>query len=160
MLSLLWTGERFAARIVGTGELRTSESLLEVMPIVLGAALPAQVRTALARQVRRHLSEHGPATETPGSPHYSPDGYWRGPIWAPSTILIEDGLRRAGQASLADEVSRRFRRLCEASGFAENFDAMTGAGQRDRAYTWTASSYLILAEAAVARESVRRHASH
>jgi glycogen debranching enzyme len=160
MLSLLWTGERFAARIVGTGELRTSESLLEVMPIVLGAALPPQVRTALARQVRRHLSEHGPATETPGSPHYSPDGYWRGPIWAPSTILIEDGLRRAGRASLADEVSRRFRRLCEASGFAENFDAMTGAGQRDRAYTWTASSYLILAEAAVARESVRRNASH
>ena len=155
MLSLLWTGERFAARIVGTGELRTSESLLDVMPVVLGAALPDRVRTALAGQVRRHLSEHGPATETPGSPHYDPDGYWRGPIWAPSTILIEDGLRRAGHASLADEVSRRFRRLCETSGFAENFDATTGAGQRDRAYTWTASSYLILAEAAAARESAR-----
>jgi glycogen debranching enzyme len=151
MLSLLWTGERFAARIVGTGELRTSESLLGVMPIVLGASLPAQVHTALAREVRRHLSEHGPATETVGSPHYSPDGYWRGPIWAPSTILIEDGLRRAGHADLADEVSRRFRLLCETSGFAENFDATTGAGQRDRAYTWTASGYLILAEAAARR---------
>jgi glycogen debranching enzyme len=152
MLSLLWTGERFAARIVGTGELRTSESLLDVMPVVLGASLPAQVHAALARQVRRHLSEHGPATETPGSPHYSPDGYWRGPIWAPSTVLIEDGLRRAGHAGLADEVSRRFRLLCETSGFAENFDATTGAGQRDRAYTWTASSYLIIAEAAARRE--------
>ena len=45
------------------------------------------------------------------------------------------------------------RALCETSGFAENFDATTGAGQRDRAYTWTASSYLILAEAAIRRES-------
>lgn len=155
MLSLLWTGERFAARIVGTGELRTSESLLDMMPIVLGTSLPAQVHTALAHQVRRHLSEHGPATETLSSPHYSPDGYWRGPIWAPSTILIEDGLRRAGHVSLADEVSRRFLLLCETSGFAENFDATTGAGQRDRAYTWTASSYLILAEAAEGRRSLR-----
>jgi glycogen debranching enzyme len=152
MLALLWTGDRFAARIVGTGELRTSESLLDVMPVVLGAALPVHVHTALARQVRRHLSEHGPATETLDSPRYDADGYWRGPIWAPSTILIEDGLRRAGHLDLADEVSRRFRLLCETSGFAENFDATTGAGQRDRAYTWTASSYLILAEAAARRE--------
>jgi glycogen debranching enzyme len=155
MLSLLWTGDRFAARIVGTGELRASESLLDVMPVVLGASLPAEVHTALAGQVRRHLSEYGPATETPSSPDYSADGYWRGPIWAPSTILIEDGLRRAGHVDLANEVSRRFRLLCETSGFAENFDATTGAGQRDRAYTWTASSYLILAEAAAGRESLR-----
>jgi glycogen debranching enzyme len=154
MLELLWTGERFAARIVATGQLRTSESLLDVMPIVLGDLLPAQVHTALAREVRRHLSEHGPATETLGSPRYSADGYWRGPIWAPSTVLIEDGLRRAGHVELADVVSRRFRALCETSGFAENFDAATGAGQRDRAYTWTASSYLILAGAAARRDPV------
>jgi Trehalase len=156
MLSLLWTGSRFAARIVSTGELRVSESLLDVMPIVLGDALPAQVHTALAREVRRHLSAHGPATETLGSPRYSADGYWRGPIWAPPTVLIEHGLRRAGHIELAGEVSRRFRVLCETSGFAENFDAVTGAGQRDRAYTWTASSYLILAEAAELREPVHK----
>jgi hypothetical protein len=48
--------------------------------------------------------------------------------------------------SLADEISTRFRTLCENSGFAENFDARTGEGLRDRAYTWTASSYLLLAE--------------
>jgi glycogen debranching enzyme len=136
MLELLWTGDRFAARIVATGQLRTSESLLDVMPIVLGDLLPPHVHTALAREVRRHLSEHGPATETLGSPRYSADGYWRGPIWAPSTVLIEDGLRRAGHVELADEVSRRFRVLCETSGFAENFDAATGVGQRDRAYTY------------------------
>ena len=42
-------------------------------------------------------------------------------------------------------MSARFRALCERSGFAENFDARTGAGLRDRAYTWTAAAYLTLA---------------
>jgi len=32
-------------------------------------------------------------------------------------------------------------------GFAENFNALTGTGLRDRAYTWTAAGYLLLAEA-------------
>jgi glycogen debranching enzyme len=152
MLEQLWTGERFAARDLATGRLHESESLLDTMPIVLGADLPTAVHTRLAERIERHLSDHGPATERLESPHYNPDGYWRGPIWAPSTVLIEDGLRRAGHIGLADEISRRFRALCEHSGFAENFDAATGAGQRDRAYTWTASSYLLLARDAVRRE--------
>ena len=101
-------------------------------------------------------SAHGLATEPLDSPHYQSDGYWRGPIWAPSTVLIEDGLRVSGYAELADEVSRRFRLLCEASGFAENFDALSGAGLRDRAYTWTASAYLLLARQAVERATVAR----
>jgi hypothetical protein len=56
-------------------------------------------------------------------------------------------LRRGGFPHLAGEISGRFRALCERSGFAENFDALTGAGLRDRAYTWTASAYLVLAAA-------------
>ena len=148
MIDGLWTGERFAARIVETGELRTSDSLLDTMPIILGEHLPAAVHTALAERIARHLTEHGPATERTDSALYEADGYWRGPIWAPSTVLIEDGLRRAGHTVLADTISERFRHLCETSGFAENFDARTGAGLRDRAYTWTASAYLILARAA------------
>ncbi|MDF3142831.1 MULTISPECIES: hypothetical protein [unclassified Streptomyces] len=58
-----------------------------------------------------------------------------------------------GHHSLADEISARFRTLCETHGFAENFDALTGTGLRDRAYTWTASSYLLLAEAHAHRDS-------
>lgn len=87
-----------------------------------------------------HLTRFGLATELPQSPEYQPDGYWRGPIWAPTTVLVEDCLRRAGFVALADEVSARFRQLCETSGFAENFDALSGEGLRDRAYTWTASA--------------------
>ncbi|MGI5151825.1 amylo-alpha-1,6-glucosidase [Plantactinospora sp. CA-294935] len=153
MLDQLWTGDRFAARSAETGQAQASTSLLDLMPITLGADLPADVAAALARRIETHLTAYGLATEPVDSADYVADGYWRGPIWAPSTILIEDGLRRAGHTGLADEISHRFRTLCEKSGFAENFDAETGAGLRDRAYTWTASSYLILAAAQERRRS-------
>jgi glycogen debranching enzyme len=147
LLDQLWTGDRFDARGARTGQRHASTSLLDLMPIVLGDDLPGPVAAALAARIETHLTAHGLATEPLDSCHYTADGYWRGPIWAPSTVLIEDGLRRAGYTALADEISQRFRALCEKSGFAENFDAETGAGLRDRAYTWTASSYLILAAA-------------
>ena len=152
MLDHLWTGDRFLTRSVADGATWDSSSLLDLMPIVLGEHLPHAVSRVLADRIETHLTPHGLATELPASPHYQPDGYWRGPIWAPATVLIEDGLRRSGHRRLADEISTRFRTLCEAHGFAENFDALTGTGLRDRAYTWTASSYLLLAEAHETRE--------
>ncbi|MGC4767373.1 amylo-alpha-1,6-glucosidase [Micromonospora sp. DT44] len=156
MLRELWDGERFAARSPHTGQRRTSRSLLDLMPVALGADLPTPIADALARGIEAHLTTHGLATEPTDSTHYLADGYWRGPIWAPSTVLVEDGLRRAGHTAIADDISQRFLALCEKSGFAENFDAETGAGLRDRAYTWTASSYLILAAAQQERRAARR----
>lgn len=153
MLDQLWTGDRFAARGVATGDTWSTSSLLDLMPIVLGEHLPDDVSSVLADRIEAHLTPYGLATELPTSPHYRSDGYWRGPIWAPATVLVEDGLRRAGHERLADEISARFRALCEAHGFAENFDALTGTGLRDRAYTWTAASYLSLAEAHARRDS-------
>ncbi|MER5796198.1 trehalase family glycosidase [Streptomyces sp. NPDC001980] len=153
LLDELWTGERFVARGVDSGATWSSSSLLDLMPIALGEHLPEDVAKSLADRIEAHLTPHGLATELPTSSHYRPDGYWRGPIWAPATVLIEDGLRRSGHRRLADEISVRFRRLCETHGFAENFDALTGAGLRDRAYTWTAAGYLLLAEAHALRAS-------
>ncbi|GGL07709.1 amylo-alpha-1,6-glucosidase [Streptomyces flaveus] len=147
MLDQLWTGDRFVACAVHSGDTWSTSSLLDLMPIALGEHLPEEVGSVLAERIEAHLTAFGLATELPTSPHYLPDGYWRGPIWAPATVLVEDGLRRAGHVRLADEISARFRALCETNGFAENFDALTGTGLRDRAYTWTASSYLLLAEA-------------
>ncbi|MFJ7049953.1 amylo-alpha-1,6-glucosidase [Streptomyces sp. NPDC101112] len=160
MLDELWTGERFVTRGVDTAETWDSSSLLDLMPIALGEHLPEDVGKLLAARIETHLTPYGLATELPSSPHYLPDGYWRGPIWAPATILIEDGLRRAGHHHLADEISARFRALCETHGFAENFDALTGTGLRDRAYTWTAAAYLLLAEAHTLRYPAPAPAAH
>ncbi|MEU6668093.1 trehalase family glycosidase [Streptomyces sp. NPDC046727] len=152
MLDELWTGERFVARGVDSAATWDSSSLLDLMPMALGEHLPERIGKTLAARIEAHLTSYGLATELPTSAHYLSDGYWRGPIWAPATVLVEDGLRRAGHDRLADEISARFRALCETHGFAENFDALTGTGLRDRAYTWTASAYLLLAEAHAHRD--------
>ncbi len=153
LLDELWNGDAFIARGAMDGEPSASTSLLNLLPLVLGDRLPEAVRSAVARAAGAHLTDWGLATEPATSPHYEDDGYWRGPIWAPSTALIEAGLRDSGCTALADDVSARFRRLCERSGFAENFDARTGAGLRDRAYTWTAAVYLTLAAEHVERQA-------
>ena len=77
---------------------------------------------------------------------YTEDGYWRGPIWGPSTLLIVAGLREAGFGELAQRIADGYCRMCEKSGFAENFNALTGEGLRDRAYTWASSVYLLLCD--------------
>ncbi|MDF2922774.1 MAG: hypothetical protein K0R57_1688 [Paenibacillaceae bacterium] len=46
---------------------------------------------------------------------------------------------------LAREIARLFCRLCGHGGMAENFHPLTGEGQRDRMYSWTASVFLIMA---------------
>lgn len=153
LLAELWHDGRFVAVGVHSGRRSATSSLLTKLPIVAASLLPTEVVDAVARDIETHLTEWGPATQRVDTPEYESDGYWRGPIWAPSTVLIEDGLRASGHNDLADEVSARFRRLCETSGFAENFDAVTGEGLRDRAYTWTASAYLVLARDAVLRSS-------
>ena len=149
----LWRGDGYVARGAVDGVDATRSSLLPSISVVAADRLPAAAQDALAGGIAGFLTPWGPATERPDSEHYADDGYWRGPIWAPSTMLIEDGLRRAGQTALADDISARFRRLCENGGFAENFDARTGEGLRDRAYTWTAAVYLIFARDAVRRDA-------
>jgi hypothetical protein len=154
LMGELWDGEQFVARSVSGRRVGSTSSLLTALPLIASHRLPEEVGERLAEKVVAHLTAFGPATELPSSPRYDADGYWRGPIWAPSTVIVEAGLRAAGHHDLADDVSERFRRLCERSGFAENFDALTGAGLRDRAYTWTASAYLLLAGRASERSTV------
>jgi putative isomerase len=147
LLSEFWIDGRFVARQPRTRAIVECSSLQMLVPIVLGERLPAQVFEALADDLesRGFLTAFGLATESVSSELYEPDGYWRGPIWAPPTLLIVDGLMRGGRRELAREIARGFCDLASRSGMAENFDAVSGEGLRDRAYTWTASTFLVLA---------------
>ncbi len=146
MLGHFWRDDHFVARITGTGEVVDTESLILCLPIVMGSRLPGRVIDAIADRIEtKFLTEWGLATEAIHSSHYRSDGYWRGPIWAPSTMLIVDGLAQAGKTELSQEIARRFCKMCDYNLMAENFDAITGKGLRDPAYTWTASVLLVLA---------------
>lgn len=145
MIRMQWKGDRFVGVRRPSGQIVECESLITCMPIVLGRRLPEEIRTALVARLRTHLTEWGLATENPGSRHYLDNGYWRGPIWAPVTMLVVTGLLEIGEEELADTIVERFCRLCLKSGFHENFNALTGEGCCDTAYTWTSSVFMILA---------------
>jgi putative isomerase len=112
----------------------------------LGEKLPVEIRDTMVANLKNggFITQWGLASESTNSPLYGIDSYWRGPIWAPSTMIVVDGLKACGEHDLAKDIARRFCDLCEAHGFAENFDAKTGQGHRDLGYTWTASVFLVL----------------
>ena len=143
-----WDGERFVVYQSGTHAVSPrGDSLYPYLPLALGRLLPKEIFDKMAgdlKQPGRFLTEHGLATESVASPCYESDGYWRGPIWAPPTLLIAMGLRDGGEEAFARELARRFCDMCAESGFSENFDALTGEALRDPAYTWTAAVFIVL----------------
>jgi len=154
LLDELWRGDHFVAKLANDGAIVEHQSLIPWLPLILGERLPEGIRVALKTGIEGHLTEWGLATEQVDSPRYRENGYWRGPIWAPSTWIAVEGLDRAGFHELADTVSERFCRLCGKSGFAENFNALTGDALCDPAYTWTASVFLLLAERMFQRQTL------
>lgn len=146
-----WRGDRFLAMQSGTHATvdDCGDSLLCQIPIILGHRLPPEQRSALAAalsETGRFLLEHGLATESARSPHFIAEGYWRGPMWAPATLMVVDGLLDAGEKHLALEVAKRFCDACVKGGFAECYNAVTGAPIHDPAYTWAASAFVVLSQ--------------
>ena len=142
----LWdeANEAFAFRDAFSGKTWTTTTLLQFIPLVAAPFLPRHIVKTCVTKLEAYLSEWGLATERLDSEHYEPDGYWRGPIWAPPTLILETAIRLAGFTDLADRVASRYIKLCEQNGFAENYNALTGEGNRDLSYTWSASAYLTI----------------
>lgn len=124
-----------------------SDCLLPYLSLILGKRLPETVRDGMLKEVKQggFITEYGVATERVTSKYYDSDGYWRGPVWAPTTVLMLDALYQLGEDALVRELAEKFANMIEKSGFAENYDALTGEGRRDRAFTWTAAAFLIIA---------------
>ncbi|MFZ1055477.1 MAG: trehalase family glycosidase [Opitutaceae bacterium] len=149
MIKELWDGEKFVARQENNHRTNPqSQSVMRYLPLVLGKRLPPAIRQKMIADLK---SEQGPltriglATENPHGPLYRSDGYWRGPVWAPTTLIVLDGLRECGEEALAVDLARRYCDACLASGFSENFDALTGQPLRDKTVTWTTATFIILA---------------
>jgi mannosylglycerate hydrolase MGH1-like protein len=161
MLQRFWRDGAFVAIHVTDGHPIRSQSLLLDMPIILGTRLPASVQAKLIADLRKRASEYsfGLASEPGNSPFYTADGYWRGPIWAPSTMIITAGLDEMGEHTLSDSLKERFCKMAQKSGMAENFDAQTGDGLRDPAYTWTSSVFLLFAHELAEPGAASQHMS-
>jgi glycogen debranching enzyme len=143
-----WRDGRFICPRSGDHKTSPGDSLFNFLPIMLGQRLGPEKLGILLKGMKqrgRFLTKHGLATESQKSRFYQDDGYWRGPIWAPTTLMLVDALRSAGEVKFSKELARRFCDMVAANGMAENFDAKSGKGLRDRGYTWTASVFLVLA---------------
>ncbi len=155
--------DAFHRRFVRNGELivhvlrpqgiveESSSSLLTRIPIILGKRLSPDVKQRIVNDLSNEsafLAPSGPASESLASSRYESNGYWRGPVWGPSTLLIFDGLLQCGETRVASEIARRFCDTCSREAqFRENYDAKTGAGQYDSGMTWSAADFLLLARA-------------
>jgi len=149
MIAAFWDGEKFISKNAITGKNNTqSQSLMSYLPVILGERLPAAISKKMIADLKKpgyFVTPYGIASESPQSRLYNADGYWRGPIWAPTTLLIIDGLKSLKEKDLARELAKSFCNTCNTNGFAENFNALSGEALRDPAYTWTSSVFLILA---------------
>ena len=146
MLEHCFDGDRPFATDCITNKPIESRSLLPYTSIILGKRLPKEKRDYIIKALKEQfLTEHGFATEMVDSPLYQSDGYWRGPIWAPTMTMLLDGLWQCGEEELVKTVAERYVAMVDKTGFPENYDSLTGDGNRDRAFAWTASSFLVIA---------------
>lgn len=136
---------RLMARDTVTGEPIRCHSILPLTALVIARYLPREVVANTVADLKEHFTTPvGLATERVDSPCYVPDGYWRGPVWAPEMVIMIDALFEVGEKSYACDLAQRFMNVMGEQGFAENFNATTGAALRDPAHTWASSSYLYL----------------
>jgi len=145
LIRQLWKTDHFVGVVRPSGREVECDSFITCMPMVLGRRLPDPVIRALVARIRTFLTPYGLATEKLDSASFNETGYWRGPIWAPSTMLVVSGLLEVGEKELAGTIMRSYCKLCVDHGFAENFNPKTGDGLYCPAYTWTSSVFMLFA---------------
>ena len=149
MIKELWVDNRFVVKNSFTRVWDTeSHAFLNYIPILLGDLLPDSIKVELITQLKTPnsiVTAYGPASEHPNSPYFEEDGYWRGAVWAPQYFFLVEGLKRCGEVKWAKELAKNYCRMCQQSGFPENFSALDGGPLKDSGYSWTASVFLMLA---------------
>jgi len=87
-------------------------------------------------------------TVSADEPEFTPNGYWRGPIWLDQTYFAISGIRKYGQTQEADQyteqVFNRLDKLREGGAIHENYDALTGQQLKAPHFSWSAAHLLML----------------
>lgn len=73
---------------------------------------------------------------------FSPDRYWRGPVWINIDWLLMRGLERYGFEKHARSLRQTIIDLCGNQGFHEYFEPVAGYGQGSVLFSWTAALLL------------------
>ncbi len=73
------------------------------------------------------------------SPDYTPNRYWRGPVWINVDWLLMHGLRHYGFDEYAARIRQAIIDLPKEHGFYEYFDPERGTGHGTGDFSWTAA---------------------
>lgn len=147
LIKVMYDGNKFNSYNVHTGAINhDSMCIIELIPLLVADRFDSSVQESLIKNVANFLTQHGLSSESQYSKYYKSNGYWRGPIWAPTTCLCYLGLVNIKQFDIAKEVKDSYIKMCENYGFAENFDALSGVGLSDKSFAWTAAVYKFLKE--------------
>lgn len=107
----LWDGEKFRAKKPQTGEYFECGSLALLQPVMLGRRLPSEIVKKIASRVsdpKEFLTDHGIASEHLESSSLVMRSFTRGPVIAPTQMLIIWGLFDAGEIETARMLAARF----------------------------------------------------
>ncbi len=144
-IDAFFDGALYVREAFGPGKMY-SNSLLPLRMLVLGNRLPKEIREYILERLKHHLCYCGLASEALDSPHYTLDGYWRGPTWAPDQVIFALALIDLDEKELAEKICRNFSAAVAEFGFFENLCSTEPRGLRAKSHTWTASAYMILTE--------------
>ncbi len=147
LINNLWDGNRFRSyHHLNKCFTNKGNSLIELTPILISKYLPKEIVDKLLKELisSKFITKHGIATEALTSPLYTKNGYWRGPFWAPTSLLFIDALKNVGEKELSEKLALAYCENATKYGMCENFDPITGEGFDDPAFAWTSSVYLLL----------------
>ncbi|HOG19548.1 MAG TPA: trehalase family glycosidase [Salinivirgaceae bacterium] len=89
-------------------------------------------------------------TVSADEPEFTPNGYWRGPIWLDQTYFAISGIGKYGKSKEADEYTRqlfdRLDKIKEGGAIHENYDALSGKQLKAPHFSWSAAHLLMLYE--------------
>ncbi len=75
-------------------------------------------------------------TVSKNEPSFSPDGFWRGPVWMSVNWFIFQGIQKYGFKKEAQKILDCSMQLLEKSGFREQYNPLTGEGLGAKNFTW------------------------
>ena len=73
---------------------------------------------------------------------FSPENYWRGPVWVNINWMLLRGLQRYGFEEQAEHLRQTTLDLTKAGGFHEYFNPISGYGYGSHLFSWTAALLL------------------
>lgn len=116
-------------------------------PLFAMAPTAERAEEIMALLNSRHFARLGEHAYTVPSydreaPGYSPNRYWRGPIWININWLLFHGLRHYGYHDYARRVRQSIIELPKSYGFYEYFDPQAGQGHGSDSFSWTAALLL------------------